>query len=97
VSYDVVTSGETKNRIMLELVQRSHSATLFEQRAAVNVVSAYDPRVFRYTQTIRLTTGLLSQFAAGPATLRLTGFGGQKLLQTPAPRVRELPVRIASP
>jgi len=95
VSYDVITSGETHNRIRLELRQGSHSEVLLEQRGAVNVVSAYDPRVFRYTPTVTLTPEILSRFSAGPATLRLTGFGGQKLLQTPAPRVRELQVQLA--
>jgi hypothetical protein len=92
VGYDVVTSGETNNRIRLELVQDSHSAVLNEQRASVNRVSALDPRVFRYTPTIIVTAALLSGFHRGPATLRVTGFGGQKLLHTPAPRIHELHV-----
>jgi hypothetical protein len=95
VSYDVITSGETMNRIRLELLQGAHSEVLLEQRAAVNGVSAYDPRVFRYTPTVVITPAVLARFTPGPATLRLTGFGGQKLLQTPAPRVRELPVQLA--
>jgi len=97
VSYDIVTSGETHNRILLELVQPTHSETLLEQRAAVNGVSAYDPRVFRYTPTVTLSGEILARFSPGPATLRLTGFGGQKLLHTPAPRVRELQVQISVP
>ena len=38
--------------------------------------------------------GAAQRFHAGGATLRLTGFGGQKLLHTPAPRVRELRVEL---
>src|SRR5436190_740663 len=77
VSYDVITSGEVQNRILLELIQGSHAETLLEQRGAVNGVSAYDPRVFRYTPTVTITPALLARFSAGPATLRLTGFGAQ--------------------
>lgn len=94
VSYDVVTSGETHNRILLELVQGTHTETLFEQRAQVNAVNTYDPRVFEYARTVTITAELLARFAPGPATLRLTGFGGQKFLRTPPPRVRKLAVEL---
>jgi len=94
VSYDVITTGETHNRILLQLVQGEHAETLLEQRARVNSVSAYDPRMFQYTPTIRITGEMLARFSSGPATLRLTGFGGQKLLRTPAPKVREVEVEI---
>ena len=97
VSYDVITSGEVPNRICLELVQGSHAEVMLEQRGALNSISAYDPRVFRYTPTVTITPELLGRFAPGKATLRLTGFGGQKLLRTPAPRVREVPVWLAAP
>jgi hypothetical protein len=53
-----------------------------------------DPRVFRYTPTVPITSALLARFQPGRATLRVTGFGAQKLLHTPAPRVRELVVRL---
>jgi hypothetical protein len=95
ISFDVVTSGETQNRIRLELVQGTHAEMLLEQRAAVNAVSAYDPRVFEYLRSVTITPQLLSRFAPGAATIRLTGFGGQKLLHVPAPRIREIPVQLA--
>jgi hypothetical protein len=94
VGYDVITSGEVQNRIRLELVQGTRSEVLREQRASVNRISGLDPRVFRYTATVAITPVLLARFRPGPATLRVTGFGGQKLLRTPAPRVRELQVRL---
>ena len=94
VSYDVITSGETRNRILLELEQGTQSETLMEQRARQNAVSAYDPRLFRYTPTVVITPELLARFTPGPATLRLTAFGGPKLLRTPPPRVRELQVTV---
>ena len=94
VGYDVVTSGEVQNRIRLELVQESHREILLEQRASVNRISGLDPRTFRYTPSVVITPALLARFHPGPAVLRVTGFGGQKLLHTPAPRVRELRVRL---
>ena len=94
VGYDVVASGEVQNRIRLELVQGERRVVLFEQRARLSRVSALDPRVFRYTPTVTITPEVLARFQPGPATLRVTGFGGQKLLHTPAPRVRELQVRL---
>ena len=95
VGYDVVTSGEVRNLIRFELVQGDQHETLLEQRAGHNRISAYDPRLFRYTPKVTIGPELLSRFRAGPVTLRLTVFGGQKLLHTPAPRVRELQVRLA--
>ena len=94
VGYDVVTSGEVNNRIRLELVQGAHAEVLLEQRAPVNRISGLDPRVFRSTPDVALTAPLLQRFEPGPATLRVTAFGGQKLLHTPAPRVREMRVRV---
>src|SRR5690349_21262985 len=55
VSYDVITSGEVHNRIRLELVQGTRTEVLREERSRVNAISAYDPRIFRYERTIRLT------------------------------------------
>src|SRR5262245_18721847 len=94
VSYDVITSGEAHNRILLELVHDTHAETLLEERARVSRVNTYDPRVFESVRTVTITPGLLARFSPGPATLRLTGFGGEKLLRTPAPRVRELAVQL---
>ena len=94
VGYAVITSGEVHNRIRLAHVQGDTHEVLIEQRARVNRISAYDPRIFRYTPKVALSAGQRSRFRDGPATLRLTVFGGQKLLHTPAPRVREQEVRL---
>lgn len=94
LGFDVVASGEVQNRLRLELLQGERSEILLEQRASVNRVSALDPRVFRYRPTVIVTPALLARFHAGTATIRVTGFGGQKLLHTPAARVRELKVEL---
>ena len=94
VGYDVITSGEVPNRIALELVQGERREVLLEQRARFHRIRTLDPRVFRYTPSVTLTMAILSRFHPGPATLRVTGYGEQKLLRTPAPRVRDLAVRL---
>ena len=94
VGYDVITSGEVPNLIRLELVQGAQREILLERRARVNSVSVYDPRIFRYSPMVTIRPELLALFRTGPATLRVTAFGGMKLLRTPAPRIRELQVRL---
>lgn len=97
VSTDVVTSGEVPNPIRLELVQGTHSETLMERRGGLPAIRSYDPRLFRYTPSVVITPDLLARFSPGPATLRLTGFGMQKLLRTPPNRVREVQVTLPRP
>ena len=95
IAYDVMTSGEAQNRIRLELVQGGHSAVLVERRARLSAINTIDPRLFRERGTAVLSAGVLSGFAPGSAVVRLTVFGGQKLLRTPPPRTREYAVNVA--
>jgi len=97
VSYDVVTTGEVSNRIRLELVQGSHTETLMERRGRLSAINTYDPRLFEAAGQVEITPELLSRFAPGAATIRLIGFGGQKLLHVPPPRVRSLAVELPTP
>ena len=89
VAYDVITSGETQNLIRLELVQGVHSVVLVERRGQVNAINTIDPRLFRDSGTVVLSREVLSGFTRGPAVVKLTVFGGMKLLRTPPPRTRE--------
>ena len=97
VSIDVVTSGEIRNRIVLELVQDAQRQTLLEFHGELNRMNMYDVRTYRYTPTVTLTPGVLAHFTAGPAVVRLTGYGGMKLLRTPAPVVQEQRVTLPGP
>ena len=92
VGYDVITSGVVPNRIRLELVQGERSEVLHEQVARFRTQAVFDVRLLRYTPSVSVTHALLSRFQPGSATLRVTGFGSQKLLRIPAPRVAELQV-----
>ncbi len=94
IELDVITSGEVQNLIRLELVRGERHEVLYERRAQVNRFSAYDPRLFRYRPVITIAAEPLARLGAGAATLRLTVFGGQKLLQTPKARVREVQVQL---
>jgi hypothetical protein len=94
VGYSVTTSGEVPNLIRLELVQHAHSETLLERHARMGVAGPFDPRVFRNASEIALTPTALARFKPGPATLRVSGFGGMKLLRTPPTSVSEIAVTI---
>jgi hypothetical protein len=94
VGYDIITSGEVPNRLVLELVQGERRSILFEQKSQFHRIRAIDPRVFRYKPRITLTAEMLAGFHAGAAVVRVTGYGEQKLLRTPEPRVREVAVRL---
>jgi hypothetical protein len=95
VGYDVLTGGEVPNLIRLELIQGARHETLLQERARVNFMNTFNPRLIRSKQSVTISPDLLSRFSAGPATLRVTAFGLQKLLRTPAPRIRELAVTLA--
>jgi hypothetical protein len=94
VGYDVVTTGEVRNVIRLELIQGAHTEILEERRGRLSVISAYDPRVFRETALIPVPAATLARFQPGPATLRVLGFGGMKLLRTPTTKAKELQVTL---
>lgn len=95
VGYSVLTSGTVPNPIRLELVQGSQTEVLIERRGRLGAMDPWDVRLHRDAPSIVVTPATLQRFQAGRATLRLTGFGLQKLLRTPADRVRELEVTLA--
>ena len=97
ISIDVVTSGEVRNRIVLELLQETRQETLLEFRGELNRMNVYDVRIYRYLSSVRLTPDVLTRFKPGPAVIRLTGYGGTKLLRTPPPVVREQRVMVPAP
>jgi hypothetical protein len=94
VGLDAITSGTSRNRLRLELVQGARTATLLEVRSPQNDIVVYDPRLFRERPRVHLTPELLAGFSPGPATLRATGFGNMQLLHVPGPRTHEFPVMI---
>jgi hypothetical protein len=86
--------GEVQNLIRLELVQGGRRVVLDERRGRLSAINTIDPRLFRERRIVVVSEGQLAGFAAGPATVRLTVFGGQKLPRTPGPRTREFAVNI---
>src|SRR4051812_40032201 len=65
IGYDIVTSGEVPNRLVLELIQGERKEILIEQHGRFHRIRAIDPRVFRYTPSVTLTPAILSRFQAG--------------------------------
>jgi hypothetical protein len=92
VSYDVITSGEVQNLIRLELVQGARSVVLMERRGRVSAINTIDPRLFRDSGSAVVSAEVLAGFTPGAATVRLTVFGGEKLLRTPRARRREVAI-----
>jgi hypothetical protein len=95
ISIDIVTSGEVRNRIVVELEQDTRREILLEFHGDLNRMNVYDVRTYRYSQTITLTSSVLTGFKPGPAVVTLTGYGGMKLLRTPPPVVRQQPVMLS--
>jgi len=94
IAVDVVTSGEVRNRIVLELAQDTRREMLLEFQGELNRMNVYDVRTYRYTRTVTLTSDVLTGFKPGPAVITLTGYGGMKLLRTPPPVVRQQRVMV---
>ena len=95
ISIDVVTSGEVRNRIVLELAQETRQQTLLELHGDLNRMNVYDVRTYRYTRTVTLSSNVLAGFKPAPAVVTLTGYGGMKLLRTPPPVVRQQRVMVS--
>lgn len=94
INYDAITSGEVQNLIRLELVQGARSVVLIERRGRVSAINTIDPRVFRERGSVVVSAGALAGFSPGAATVRLTVFGGQKLLRTPGAKRREVAITL---
>jgi hypothetical protein len=97
VSIDVVTSGEVRNRVVLELIQDQQRHTLLEFHGELNRMNMWDVRTYRYERTVTLTREVLARFKPGAAVIELTGYGGTKLLRTPPPVVRQQQVVVRGP
>jgi hypothetical protein len=91
----IVTSGRTHARLDVALVQGAHAEVLASRYVASNRASRTDPRPHRAALAVVLRPDVLSRFHAGPARLRVIGFGSSQFLHVPPPKVRDVPVRIA--
>jgi hypothetical protein len=93
----VVTSGRTPVAVRLELVQGSRAEVVATLTVMPSHGGFYDLRPRQGTMTPALTGEFLSQFQAGPGTLRATAVGRPQWGHTPSPVVTEIPVVVVRP
>jgi hypothetical protein len=86
---DVVTTGRVPVELALVLLQGGRAETVAAQRVPNNAEPFWDPRNKRASMIVALTPAMLSQFAAGPLTIRATATGTMQWLRLPRPIVRE--------
>jgi hypothetical protein len=91
----IESSGRVWNDVVLELIQGSTRRVLAAHRMPMNENFFYDPRSQHAEVEAQLTGQMLSGFAAGPAIIRASGFGGSQFLRVPPPVVSQLAVTLA--
>jgi hypothetical protein len=91
----VVSSGRTTVDVDVDLIQGTHSERLFSLRVRGNELGFFDPRTQHGSQSVTLTSEILSRFQAGAARLRSVATGREQWMRLPTPTVRELDVEVA--
>ena len=94
VKTEVVTSGRTAADVEIELIQGAHSERLFKLHLNGNEFGFFDPRTQHTSDSITLTSEILSKFQPGAARLRSVATGRHQWMRLPPPTVRELEVEI---
>jgi hypothetical protein len=94
ITASVVTSGRTTVDVVVELVQGSHSETLFVMHVRGNELAFFDPRSQQKSQTMVATNDQLRTFDPGPAIIRATATGRPQWTRLPPPTVIEKSVEI---
>jgi hypothetical protein len=97
VGVSLVSSGRTTVDVQVQLIQHSHSQTLFTLQLKGNELGFFDPRTKGADKIEIITTAQLSGFQPGAATLRATATGRHQWMRLPPPTVREVIVEIQLP
>ena len=97
VGVSLVSSGRTTVDVQVQLIQHSHSQTLFTLQLKGNELGFFDPRTKSADKIEIITTDQLSGFQPGVATLRATATGRHQWMRLPPPTVREVIVEIQLP
>ena len=97
VGVSLVSSGRTTVDVQVQLIQHSHSQTLFTLQLKGNELGFFDPRTKSADKIEIITTDQLSGFQPGAATLRATATGRHQWMRLPPPTVREVIVEIQLP
>ena len=94
VNTSVVGSGRTQVDVEVDLIQGTHSERLQHLHLTGNNLAFFDPRTQHGSDSVTLTSEILSRFQPGPARLRAVATGREQWTRLPPPTVRELEVEI---
>lgn len=95
VETTLVSYARTTIDVRVELIQGSHAETIATKRVRGNEWAFFDPRSRQASESIVLTSDLLSRFDQGRAQLRATAVGREQWTRLPPPVVREITVEIS--
>jgi len=94
VNTSVVGSGRTQVDVDVDLIQGTHSECLQHLHLTGNNLAFFDPRAQHGSDSVVLTSEMLSGFQPGAARLRAVATGREQWTRLPPPTVRELEVEI---
>ena len=94
VETSVVSSGRTTVDVEVELIQGTHTEKLIRLHLPGNELAFFDPRKQYGSDSVTLTSEMLSKFQPGAARLRSIAIGRHQWMRLPPPTVRELEVEI---
>jgi len=94
VNTSVVGSGRTQVDVDVDLIQGTHSERLQHLHLTGNNLAFFDPRAQHGSDSVVLTSEMLSGFQPGAARLRAIATGREQWTRLPPPTVRELEVEI---
>lgn len=97
VQTSVVGSGRTMVDVEVELIQGTHTERLIRLHLPGNDLAFFDPRTQHGSDSITLTSKILSRFQPGAARLRSVAIGRHQWMRLPPPTVRDLEVEIQKP
>jgi hypothetical protein len=94
VNTSVVVSGRTLVVFDVYLILGKNSERLQHLHLTGNNLAFFDPRTQHGSDSVALTSAMLSNFHPGPARLRAVATGREQWTRLPPPTVRELEVEI---
>jgi hypothetical protein len=94
VNTSVVGSGRTQVDVEVDLIQGAHSERLQHLHLTGNNLAFFDPRQQHGSDSVVLTSEILSRFQPGAARLRAVATGREQWTRLPSPTVREFEVEI---
>jgi hypothetical protein len=94
VKASVVGSGRTQVDVEVDLIQGTQSQRLQHLHLTGNNLAFFDPRTQHGSDSVVLTSEILSRFQPGSARLRAVATGREQWTRLPPPTVREIEVEV---